>query len=234
MQQPYPYYNVNSGSTGRISSNSDYFPAPQPQPPFYGSNMGKSWPKIPQSAQVQVDKYSTIPSGYRRKGGRVITKENPEQKEHYKLNFRRILKGEDKRTSLMIRNIPNKYNQAMLTQELDENHKGLYDYIYLPIDPKNKCNYGYAFINLVHPIIILSLYREFNGKSWTNFNSEKICQLTYGRLQGTEQLLKQLEGSGVMQQSDPAKKPLILETVEPSPELLGSIKQGFIDTYGFP
>jgi len=104
----------------------------------------------------------------------VITKENQEQKERYRLNFERILKGEDKRTSLMIKNIPNKYSQAMLTSELDEKHKGQYDYIYLPIDPKNKCNYGYAFINLVHPFIILSLYKEFNGKSWKNFNSEKI------------------------------------------------------------
>lgn len=46
--------------------------------------------------------------------------------------------------------------------------------------------------------------------------------------------MKQLEGSGVMQQSDPAKKPLVLEIVDPSRELLDSIKQGFINTYGFP
>lgn len=174
MQQPYPYYNPNSASSGRISNNSDYFPGQPPQPSYFGTGMGKSWPKIPASQQAQIDKYSTIPSAYRRKGGRVLTKENPNQKEKYRLNFRKILKGEDKKTSLMIRNIPNKYNQSMLTQELDENHEGLYDYIYLPIDPKNKCNYGYAFINLVHPIIILSLYKEFNGKSWKNFNSEKI------------------------------------------------------------
>ena len=134
----------------------------------------------------------------------------------------------------MVRNIPNKYNQVMLTQELDENHKGLYDIIYLPIDPKNKCNCGYAFINVVHPIIILSLYLQFNGKGWRSFNSEKICELTYGRLQGKEQLLKQLEGSGVMQQSDPTKKPLLLETIEPSEELLEQIKQDFKASYSFP
>jgi len=171
MQEPYQYYIMNSGSKDRIINNSDYFPLPQQQPQFMEGTMGKSWPKIPQSTQNQADKYSTIQFN-KKKGGRVITKENPEQKERYKLNFKRILKGEDHRTSLMIRNIPNKYNQAMLTNELDENHKGLYDYIYLPIDPKNKCNYGYAFINLVHPVIILSLYKEFNGQSWNNFNSE--------------------------------------------------------------
>mmetsp|Transcript_5963 Transcript_5963/g.6725 ORF Transcript_5963/g.6725 Transcript_5963/m.6725 type:complete len:351 (+) Transcript_5963:588-1640(+) len=234
MQQPYLYYNPNSGSTGRISNNSDYFPGPQPQPTFYEGTVGKSWPKIPHSQQAQIDKYSTIPGGYRRKGGRVITKERPDQKEKYKLDFERIILGDDRSTSLMVRNIPNKYNQTMLTQELDENHKGLYDYLYLPIDPKNKCNYGYAFINLVHPYIILSLYKEFNGKSWKKFNSEKICELTYGRLQGRESLLKHLVGSGVMQQSDPSKKPLILDSAPLSEELLKKIKEDFIQTYGFP
>lgn len=197
--------------------------------------MGKSWPKISHPGPDHGDKYSTISQNYRNKNaGRVSTKENDQQKRKYLLDFNKILAGKDKRTSLMIRNIPNKYNQTMLTQELDENHKGLYDYIYLPIDPKNKCNCGYAFINVVHPTIILSLYIEFNGKSWRNFNSEKICELTYGRLQGREQLLKQLEGSGVMQQSDSAKKPLILDTVQPSEELLEKIKQDFIENCSFP
>ena len=75
---------------------------------------------------------------------------------------------------------------------------------------------------------------QFNGKSWKNFNSEKICELTYGRLQGKTQLLKQLEGSGVMQQSDSAKKPLIFETIQPTKEQLEKIKKDFIKTYSFP
>lgn len=229
-----PYYNVNSGSSGRISVNSDFFQAPQSQL-YYESSMGKSWPKIPQSMTPQPsDHFSTIPNNYKNKGGRVITRENDEQKGRYKLNFERIMKGEDKRTCLMIRNIPNKYSQTMLTKELDENHKGLYDIIYLPIDPKNKCNCGYAFINLVHPYVILSLFKEFNGKSWRNFNSEKICELSYGRLQGKVPLLKQLEGSGVMQQSDPTKKPLILDATVPPEDFLERLKEDFKEAFGFP
>ena len=227
MQQ-YQYFNANLASTGRISNNSDYMAPPQQVSVYYSGNMGSSWPKIPQFADVPQAAISKA-----RLSGRVITKESEKQKQRYVLNIQNILNGLDMRTSLMIRNIPNKYTQTMLTQELDENHKGFYDIIYLPIDPKNRCNWGYAFINVVHPYIILSLYLEFNGKSWRNFNSEKICELTYGRLQGKDQLLKQLEGSGVMQQNDSAKKPLILETVEATEEQLKKIKEDFITAYGF-
>jgi hypothetical protein len=227
----YPYY--NTGSTGRMSNRD--FKSSIPPTLYYEDNTGKSWPKIPQQMESGFQKYSTFPIQYKSKhSGRVVNKENDQQKWNYQLNLEKIMIGKDKRTSLMIRNIPNKYNQTMLTQELDEQHKGLYDFIYLPIDPKNKCNCGYAFINVVHPAIILSLFMQFNDKSWRNFNSEKICKLSYGRLQGKDQLLKQLEGSGVMQQSDSAKKPLILESIQPSQELLEKIKNDFIQSYGFP
>ena len=42
----------------------------------------------------------------------------------------------DKRTTFMIKNIPNKYTQKMLLQKINENHKDKYDFFYLPIDFK--------------------------------------------------------------------------------------------------
>jgi hypothetical protein len=215
-----PYYNVNMASTGCLSNSSDYMQNVQPQMQYFNPNMGSTWPKIPQMPQTEPAKFSTIPDQkYFKNSKKTLNRD----KSKFELKIDAIINGADKRTTLMIRNIPNKYNQVMLTSELDMNHQGLYDIIYLPIDPKNQCNCGYAFINVVHPYVILSLYLEFNGKNWRNFNSEKICQLTYGRLQGKEQLLSQLEGSGVMQQSDPSKKPLMLETLAPTKELLDGI-----------
>jgi hypothetical protein len=40
----------------------------------------------------------------------------------------------DGRTTIMIRNIPNKYTQDMLLERFEENHKKKFDFFYLPID----------------------------------------------------------------------------------------------------
>lgn len=82
----------------------------------------------------------------------------------------------------------------MLLNKINQNHKEKYDFFYLPIDFKvtlniqfliilqNKCNVGYAFINFVNPIFILKFFEELNGKRWECFNSEKVCEITYGRI----------------------------------------------------
>ena len=91
--------------------------------------------------------------------------------------------GEDRRTTIMLKNIPNKYTQKMLLATIDEEFRGTYDFFYLPIDFKNKCNVGYAFINLLRPETIVPLAQRFNRKKWERFNSEKVCHITYARIQ---------------------------------------------------
>ena len=90
----------------------------------------------------------------------------------------------------MIKNIPNKYTQNMLLEKINKNHRGCYDFFYLPIDVKNNCNVGYAFINMTDPLFVLALFEELNGCYWERFNSEKICELTYGRIQGKDGLVE--------------------------------------------
>lgn len=52
----------------------------------------------------------------------------------------------------MLRNIPNRYSQASLLQEIDAaGYEGTYDFFYLPMDTQNRTNVGYAFINFLTP-----------------------------------------------------------------------------------
>jgi len=115
------------------------------------------------------------------------------------INLQDVIMGRDKRTTVMIRNIPNKYSQTLLVQTIEYNHAGNFDFLYLPIDFKNKCNVGYAFINFVDYKCIPAFYYEFVGKPWPRFNSEKICALTYARIQGREALAKHFRNSNIMQ-----------------------------------
>lgn len=128
----------------------------------------------------------------------------------YALDVEKVRKGEENRTALMIRNIPNKYNQKMLVSTLEEDHKGHFDFIYLPIDFKNKCNVGYAFINLTKVEYIESFYKAFHGKKWGRFNSEKVCEITFARIQGRQQLIAHFQNSSLLLE-DPKCRPIIFD-----------------------
>ena len=54
----------------------------------------------------------------------------------FKIQLDRIITGEDSRTSLMIRNIPNKYTQSMLLELINKRFSNSFDYFHLPIDLK--------------------------------------------------------------------------------------------------
>jgi hypothetical protein len=88
------------------------------------------------------------------------------EKERYVVCIDSIKAGSDARTTVMIKNIPNKYTQKMLLNAINRNHRGSFDFFYLPIDFKNKCNVGYAFINFRDAGSIPKFYREFHQKHW--------------------------------------------------------------------
>uniref|UniRef100_A0A7N0SXD0 RRM domain-containing protein n=1 Tax=Kalanchoe fedtschenkoi TaxID=63787 RepID=A0A7N0SXD0_KALFE len=134
-----------------------------------------------------------------------------ESKKQYQLDLEKIISGEDTRTTLMIKNIPNKYTSKMLLAAIDENHRGTYDFLYLPIDFKNKCNVGYAFINMISPSNIVSFYQAFNGKRWEKFNSEKVASLAYGRIQGKAALILHFQNSSLMNE-DKRCRPILFHS----------------------
>mmetsp|Transcript_44952 Transcript_44952/g.114951 ORF Transcript_44952/g.114951 Transcript_44952/m.114951 type:complete len:550 (+) Transcript_44952:389-2038(+) len=125
------------------------------------------------------------------------------------------------RTTLMIRNIPNKYSQKMLLALLDRSLSARYDFFYLPIDYKNRCNLGYAFINFRAGVDAAIFYEQFHNKRWQDFNSKKVCVITYAKVQGRCALVEHFKNSKF-----PCDKldylPLVFEPLEPSSDTIQS------------
>lgn len=103
---------------------------------------------------------------------------------------------------LKVRNIPNKYTQAMLLEEVNARHRGCYDFFYLPIDFKNRCNVGYAFINFLSPVYIPQFVEDFHGTRWRSFNSEKVCAVSFARIQGKAAMIARFQNSSLLEKDD--------------------------------
>lgn len=107
-------------------------------------------------------------------------------------------------TTVMLRNIPNKYTREMLIKQLKQDFDGLFDFMYLPIDFKNKCNVGYGFINFRTPEACDSFVKQFHGvdvrKCLPGLNSKKVVEVTPARVQGLLENVRRLRNSPVMNQ----------------------------------
>ena len=116
-------------------------------------------------------------------------KDNNEEEMNLTLEINNIISQKDKRTTLMIKNIPNKFNQEYILNIINQNFKGTFDVFVLPTDINKFKNFGYAFINFTSSYYIPYFYFMFNGNMWFGTNSQKICELAYSKVQGKEALL---------------------------------------------
>ena len=114
-----------------------------------------------------------------------------EEEEEFQPNvdIRKVLSLEDKRCTIMIKNIPNKFTKEKLLELIDKNFASTYDLFILPKDGNKNRNFGYAFINFISSYSIPYFYYVFNGKKWINTNSKKVCEITYSEIQGRNELI---------------------------------------------
>lgn len=117
----------------------------------------------------------------------------PENEENdfdrYHINLDKILALDDRRTTLMIKNVPVKYTDIMVLEEF-KMFEDKFDIFFLPWDDKECGNKGYCFINFVHPMHILLFFNIFEGYQWKSCESKKIILLKYARYQGKEEIKK--------------------------------------------
>lgn len=111
------------------------------------------------------------------------------------------------RTTVMIRNIPIRYNDDALYEEMKD-FEGKFDCLFLPYDFSQGGNKGYGFINFIHPFHILLFFDKFEGKLWSQFESKKICELRFAKFQGINEIKKHSDRYK-------EKKPVFYATFEP-------------------
>ncbi|CAD6577280.1 MAG: hypothetical protein TREMPRED_001898 [Tremellales sp. Tagirdzhanova-0007] len=123
----------------------------------------------------------------------------------------RILSGLDSRTTLMVKDVPNKLSRQELVDVLSEVRRilrlnriqlnyaqvvpGEFDFVYLRFDFSNRCNVGYAFVNFTSIKSLYEFIRTRVGKKWNMFSSEKVC---YATIQGKSALISKFRNSAVM------------------------------------
>ncbi|KAF2854426.1 hypothetical protein T440DRAFT_275477 [Plenodomus tracheiphilus IPT5] len=150
--------------------------------------------------------------------------------QHNRVRRERILDGGDVRTTIMLRNIPNKLDWMSLKAILDNICFGTYDFLYLRIDFKTGCNVGYAFINFSDVRGMISLIDHIEGHPWAGFRSSKAAEISYATIQGREALVSKFRNSSVMQET-PFCRPRLFYTYAEA-EVIGLLRatgteQGF-------
>ena len=162
----------------------------------YGSNNGGG--SAPNSSNI-----SLAPSPPRKESnflslfGNNNSFENCKMMDAYSLKYKsndidlmKILTQEDQRTTLMIKNVPNKFTKEHFLFIFNKRFEGKFNLFLLPTDVKEKKNYGYAFINFISSFYILNFYNTFHGKRWENTNSVKVCEIVYSKIQGVPRMIK--------------------------------------------
>lgn len=113
--------------------------------------------------------------------------------------------GNPEQTTVMMRNVPNNYTRDMLINLLDkEGFRGLYNFLYLPMDFNSGACLGYAFVNLVNVEAVPGFWRRFHGFSRWSVPSRKVCHVTWsGPHQGYQAHVERYRNSPVMHPSVP-------------------------------
>jgi len=124
----------------------------------------------------------------------------------------------ERRTTLMLRNLPSSFTQAKLVERL--NSAGLvsrYDFVYLPVDFQNGAGLGYAFVNMLSCADAKVAIDRLNGfTNWGDRACHKVLEICWSDPhQGLDMLIDRYRNSRVMHRSVPEEyKPLLLKNGE--------------------
>lgn len=116
-------------------------------------------------------------------------------------------------TTLMIRNIPNRYTQKELIAELDDlGFGGTFNFLYLPLDKGTMANVGYAFVNFLEHTWAERCMASFQGYCFRRHrrHSRKVAAVSVAHIQGLEANLMHYETAAVNTAKLKQRRPLVV------------------------
>jgi len=119
-------------------------------------------------------------------------------------------------TTLMIRNIPNRYTQRELIQELEYlGFAETFDFLYLPLDKGTMMNVGYAFVNFIGPEWAQKCMQIFENYRFKRYRkiSAKIAAVSVAHIQGLVANLAHYEKAAVNTAKLKQRRPVVLANI---------------------
>ncbi|KAF4729436.1 hypothetical protein FOZ62_024894 [Perkinsus olseni] len=119
-------------------------------------------------------------------------------------------------TTWMMRNVPNRYTQGELMQEISfSGFEGKFDFFYLPIDRVSMANAGYCFINFTTAEYASEFFDSFAGRVLGRFGSRKVVEVVPAAIQGFYQNLSHYSKKVVATEDNPELRPIFLVNGRP-------------------
>jgi len=115
-------------------------------------------------------------------------------------------------TTIMIRNIPNRYTRKMLMDELDFlGFKDTYDFIYVPMDRSTHWNVGYAFVNFLEEESATRCMETLTDYHFSRFQRlGKIAQACPAHIQGLKNNMEYYSNTAVQNSNLQSQRPLVI------------------------
>jgi len=115
-------------------------------------------------------------------------------------------------TTLMIRNVPNRYSQRELINELKSlGFGGTFDFLYVPLDLGTMSNVGYAFVNFTHQVWAEKCMEVLHNHRFKRHRQAgKVAAVSVAHIQGLEANLKHYEKSAVNTSRLRQRRPVII------------------------
>mmetsp|Transcript_58954 Transcript_58954/g.72086 ORF Transcript_58954/g.72086 Transcript_58954/m.72086 type:complete len:254 (-) Transcript_58954:166-927(-) len=156
------------------------------------------------------------PQGDDKKGERgnrpLRTKVSTKEFSKYDIDPDRIERGEDSRTTVMVRNVAGNSARKEFLNLMDK--FGLSDrftFFYMPCKEHRNVLAGFAFVNFISPLDVHKLFVMVKNGAWREVMSKsqtKAPGVSYARFQGHEELVEHFSSSAVLHEQDPEKRPI--------------------------